>query len=78
MNGHHQKHCLIMDNCIMADQAKCKAIEKKMGTKLIFLPPCSAQINPIETWFQQLRLRIRKNSYNNDMDLFKTIHTLLF
>lgn len=45
--------------------------------KIIFCPPSSPQLNPIEEWFTQLRLRIRANTYSTNEDLYSGVDFLL-
>lgn len=38
---------LVMDSCIIHDQAKIKKIEQITGAKILFLPQFSRELNPL-------------------------------
>ena len=42
---------LILDNCAIHDKEQTVAMGKECGMQILYLPPYSPQLNPIENWF---------------------------
>jgi transposase len=52
-------HTVIIDNASFHKSTKTKETIEKAGCKLIFLPPYSPDLNPIENWWAILKTHIR-------------------
>src|SRR5687767_9861373 len=65
---------IIMDNtCIYHDEELVKSIEK-VGCKILYLPPYSPDLNPIETAFLSLKNWLKRyrdfvNIYNDPINI---------
>ena len=53
---------LIIDNASFHKSAKIIALVESVGCRVIFLPPYSPDLNPIEHWWSALKQRIRRAS----------------
>lgn len=51
---------VIWDNASFHQSPKIRALLASVGCKLLFLPPYSPDLNPIEHWWSALKARIRK------------------
>lgn len=51
---------VIWDNATFHKSSKIKALIESIGCKLIFLPPYSPDLNPIEQYWSALKARIRR------------------
>lgn len=51
---------VIWDNATFHKSAQIKALIESVGCKLIFLPPYSPDLNPIEQYWAALKARIRR------------------
>jgi len=51
---------VIWDNASFHKSPKIKDLIEKAGCKLLFLPPYSPDLNPIEQWWSALKARIRR------------------
>jgi transposase len=54
------KSVLIMDNASFHRTDKIKQMCANAGVKLVYLPPYSCDLNPIEEFFAQLKARVRR------------------
>lgn len=52
--------CVIMDNASFHKSQKIKQCIEKAGCQLIYLPPYSPDLNPIEHYWHKIKTRIRK------------------
>lgn len=61
---------LIMDNAAFHKSEETRKIVQQAGCKLIFLPPYSPDLNPIEKCWANLKARIKKtiNKFNSLAD----------
>lgn len=60
---------IVMDNAKFHRKKKLLEISKKHGMNLIFLPPYSPELNPIEKFWAMLKSMIRANSHKfNSLD----------
>lgn len=62
---------LIMDNASIHKNARIKQLCDAAGVMLIYLPPYSPDLNPIEQWFSSLKAYIKRHwrEYESDLDL---------
>lgn len=51
---------IIMDNASFHNSRKIRELIEKAGCELLFLPPYSPDLNPIEHWWQKVKTAIRK------------------
>jgi transposase len=49
-----------MDNAPFHNSRKIRELIEKAGCELLFLPPYSPDLNPIEHWWQKVKTAIRK------------------
>lgn len=66
----HEKSLVIMDNAIFHKSQKTKDLIESKGAKLLFLPPYSPDLNPIEKKFGSLK---RFRQYNAHLSLDEII-----
>jgi len=61
---------LVMDNASIHKSARIKQLCDAAGVKLIYLPPYSPDLNPIEQWFSSLKANIKRHwhEYESDPD----------
>ncbi len=64
---------LIMDNLSSHKSAKVKKILKKKEVDIIFLPPYSPEMNPIEMTWSKLKTYLRKRKAKTEDLLFKAV-----
>jgi transposase len=60
---------IVMDNASFHKKAKLNLLAQKHGYRLLFLPPYSPELNPIENFWSWLKNRLKKilpNFYNID------------
>ena len=50
---------LILDNASFPRSEKSRALVESVGCKILFLPPYSPDLNPIEKYWANLKIRIR-------------------
>lgn len=55
------KSVLIMDNASFQHSTRIEELCKKAGVKLLYLPPCSPDLNPIKEFFTELKIFIKRN-----------------
>jgi transposase len=55
------KSILIMDNALFHHSARIEQLCKEAGVKLLYLPPYSPDLNPIEEFFAELKMFIKRN-----------------
>lgn len=63
---------VIIDNASFHKSKKTKEIITKAGCQLIFLPPYSPDLNPIEKFWAQMKKWVR-NMIHNFEDLYQTL-----
>ncbi len=74
-----QEHSIIvMDNASFYKTKKTKEIVEKYGHRLLFLPPYSPDLNPIEKFWASLKAKIKRivDNYSSlwgCVEIFKTI-----
>jgi transposase len=60
-----------MDNASFHKSEKTRILIEKRGARLLYLPPYSPDLNPIENYWALLKLYVRK--YNTSFDTFYQI-----
>lgn len=68
-----QGDIVILDNLPAHKSEKAKQILRKSGAWLLFLPPYSPDLNPIEMAFSKLKAHLRKTKARTIEQLWKTI-----
>ena len=58
------KSVLVMDNASFHRSERVEELCSYAGVKLIYLPPCSSDLNPIEEFFSKLKGFIRREFRN--------------
>ena len=69
--------CVIMDNLPAHKLAPVRQIIEAVGATLLYLPPYSPDLNPIEQVFAKLKALLRKAAKRGFDDLWKQIGELL-
>jgi transposase len=64
---------VILDNLAAHKSEKAEAILRAKGAWMLFLPPYSPDLNPIEMAFSKLKAHLRKTAARNIDDLWKAI-----
>jgi transposase len=72
-----QGDIIIMDNLASHKGRKVRAALRKVGARLIFLPPYSPDLNPIEQVFAKLKTLLRKAAERTVEATWKRIGQLL-
>jgi transposase len=62
------KSVLVMDNASFHHSERIQQICDEAGVKLVYLPPYSPKLNPIEEFFAELKAFIRRNWQNFKQD----------
>lgn len=60
-------HVVVMDNATVHKSQKTKELIEKTGAKILFLPPYSPDLNPIEQTFGTIK-KIRQYNENKTID----------
>ena len=63
----HGKHVVVMDNVPFHKGVKTRAVIEKTGARILFLPPYSPDLNPIEQDFATLK-KIREYNEHETLD----------
>ena len=64
---------VILDNLSSHKSAKAEQILKDIGAWLLFLPPYSPDLNPIEMAFSKIKALLRKQCARTYDDVWKSI-----
>lgn len=67
---------VIMDNCSIHKSLKVKELIESVGCRLIYLPPYSPDLNPIENYWAIMKNNIKKIRNNFD-DIVEAIDATL-
>lgn len=67
---------VIMDNCSIHKSPKVKELIESVGCRLIYLPPYSPDLNPIENYWAVMKNNIKKIRNNFD-DIVEAIDVTL-
>ena len=66
-------HVIVMDNVSFHKSEKIKELIHNCGADLIFLPPYSPELNPIEEMWSKIKHSLRKQSARNRVSFKKAI-----
>jgi transposase len=68
---------VIMDNCSIHKSTKVKSLIDSVGCKLIYLPPYSPDLNPIENYWAVMKNQIKKqrDKFENFLDNIDSVLT---
>ena len=66
-------HCRAVDNLSSHKSAKAKERLKAQGNRLLFLPPCSPDLNPIEMAYSKLKAHLRRLKARTFDTLFQSV-----
>jgi transposase len=72
-----QGDIVIMDNLPAHKVAAVREIIEQAGAKLLYLPPYSPDLNPIEMAFSKLKTLLRKAAARTIDDLFKKVGEII-
>jgi transposase len=61
--GPNPHRYIIMDNCPIHNRENLRNIEELHNLKIIYLPPYTPMLNPIEYWFNEVKSHIRQKTY---------------
>ncbi len=67
----HHNQVVVMDNAAFHKSAKTRELIENTGATLLFLPPYSPDLNPIECDFAAIK---KRRKYNNQLPLEKIIN----
>jgi transposase len=59
---------VVLDNASFHKSEQTRVLIEKRGARILFLPPYSPDLNPIENYWALLKLYVRK--YNTSFDIF--------
>ncbi len=62
---------IIMDNAPFHNSLKIRQLIEQAGCELLFLPPYSPDLNPIEHWWQKVKTAIRKELPKYEFNIHK-------
>ena len=65
---------VILDNATFHKSKKTKELIERAGCQLLFLPPYSPDLNPIEKFWAKMKKWIR-NQWTNFLDLYASLQT---
>lgn len=68
-----KKTVIIMDNASFHKSLKTRELIEKFGCILIYLSPYSPELNPIESFWHELKSKVRKMSDNSTLSLTEKI-----
>ena len=66
---------IIMDNCSIHKSLKVKELIESVGCRLIYLPPYSPDLNPIENYWAVMKNQIKKirDQFDNILDAIDSV-----
>ncbi|MCH9762847.1 MAG: transposase, partial [Gammaproteobacteria bacterium] len=68
---------VVIDNASFHKSKSIRQLIEDAGAKLIFLPPYSPDLNPIEKWWHKIKTTIRKVLRDTDMLLDEAMGSVL-
>ncbi len=60
-----------MDNAPFHNSKRIRELIENAGGELLFLPTYSPDLNPIENWWNKIKLAIKKELNNQNFDIHK-------
>ena len=63
--------CLVLDNAPYNKSFQVKDLASELRIKILYLPPYSPNLNPIERLWKFMKKRVMANSYYPDLDTFQ-------
>ena len=63
--------CLIMDNAPYNKSNRLRDLAKELGIKILYLPPYSPNLNPIERLWKFMKKKVMANRYYPDIETFQ-------
>lgn len=69
---------LVLDNASYNRAKKVKKLAKKLKIRILYLPPYSPNLNPIERLWKFMKKKIMANIYYDDLETFQNEVTLFF
>ena len=70
-NPDKERIYLVLDGASYNKARKVQALAKKLGIKIIYLPPYSPNLNPIERLWKFMKKKVTANRYFEEFDDFK-------
>ena len=77
-NPDEDKIYLVLDNAAYNRAKVVRSLAKKIGIRLIYLPPYSPNLNPIERLWKFMKKKIMANTYYEDKSEFQNAVTSFF
>lgn len=68
---------VVMDNLTSHKGERVRRIIESSGAKLLFLPPYSPDLNPIEMIFSKIKQTLRSKSYRTQESLWRCMQSVL-
>ncbi|CAD6892666.1 unnamed protein product [Tilletia laevis] len=65
---------LVVDNCPTHKGVEVRRVVQEAGCNLIFLPPYSPDLNPIEFAFSSIKRHLRRHPANDELDLVQACY----
>lgn len=75
--GPNEHRYVIMDNCPIHNRENLKSIEELHGLKVIYLPPYTPMLNPIEYWFNEVKSNLRQKTYKTRLEMKNNLEAIL-
>ena len=66
-----------MDNCAIHDKEQTINMAREYDINILYLPSYSPQLNPIENWFHEIKVKLKKINYSGEKQLFTIMDYLL-
>jgi transposase len=70
-NPEENKVYLVLDGAAYNRSKKVRDLAKELGIRLIYLPPYSPNLNPIERLWKFMKKKVTANRYYEEFDDFK-------
>ena len=67
----HEKTVLVLDNASVHKNKQAQQFLQSKGTQLLFLPPYSPELNPIEFCWAKVKQNMRKKKPRNQEELYQ-------
>lgn len=70
-NPNEEKIYFVLDGAAYNRSKKVRSLAKKLGIRILYLPPYSPNLNPIERLWKFMKKKVTANRYFEDFDDFK-------